>query len=158
LIGGPWKIACFCEDNREKQGVTGETGSPLTGSSAIHIPDMTAYFQFPGSPEKSPYFRLQRGSSCWVSSKTLVSVTAYHSFGADDAVLRCVLAWRRRADVRCPYLAGGCDAPRRTRHLTPRTNPWEGRLGRSYRAARTTRSRATTTTIRTFFCTRGRPF
>ncbi len=28
-----------------------ETGSPLTGSSAMHLSDMTVYFQFPRSPE-----------------------------------------------------------------------------------------------------------
>jgi hypothetical protein len=28
-----------------------ETGSPLTVSSAIHLPDMTVYFQFPRAPE-----------------------------------------------------------------------------------------------------------
>jgi hypothetical protein len=29
----------------------------LPGPSAIHVPDMTVYFRFPGSPELSRYFR-----------------------------------------------------------------------------------------------------
>src|SRR5450759_4458779 len=34
-----------------------ETGSRATGSSAMHLPDMTPYFQFSQSPELSRYFR-----------------------------------------------------------------------------------------------------
>src|ERR1700720_1334499 len=34
-----------------------ETGSQPTGSSAIHLPDVTVYFQFRQSAELSRYFR-----------------------------------------------------------------------------------------------------